>query len=55
MYGRYVRKSDKQKIAEHYAVHGPSVPDFGPSWNIAPQTFQPTSDWTAIPGNANLY
>jgi putative SOS response-associated peptidase YedK len=22
-------------------VHGPSVPDFGPSWNVAPQTFQP--------------
>jgi putative SOS response-associated peptidase YedK len=39
--GRYVRKSDKQKIAEHFAVHGPSVPDFGPSWNVAPQTFQP--------------
>ena len=41
MCGRYVRKSDKQKIAEHFAVHGPSVPDFGPSWNVAPQTFQP--------------
>jgi hypothetical protein len=22
-------------------VHGPSLPDFGPSWNVAPQTFQP--------------
>src|ERR1700758_5295284 len=41
MCGRYVRKPDKQKIAEHFAVHGPSVPDFGPSWNVAPQTFQP--------------
>jgi SOS response associated peptidase (SRAP) len=41
MYGRYVRRSDKQKIAEHFAVHGPSLPDFGPSWNVAPQTFQP--------------
>jgi len=41
MCGRYVRRSDKQKIAEHFSVHGPSLPDFGPSWNVAPQTFQP--------------
>ena len=41
MCGRYVRRSDKQRIAEHFAVHGPSVSDFGPSWNVAPQTFQP--------------
>jgi putative SOS response-associated peptidase YedK len=41
MCGRYVRKSDKQQIAEHFAIHGPSLPDFGPSWNVAPQTFQP--------------
>jgi putative SOS response-associated peptidase YedK len=41
MCGRYVRRSDKQKIAEYFAVHGPSLPDFGPSWNVAPQTFQP--------------
>jgi putative SOS response-associated peptidase YedK len=39
--GRYVRRSDKQRIADHFAVHGPSLPDFGPSWNVAPQTFQP--------------
>jgi putative SOS response-associated peptidase YedK len=38
---RYARRSDKQKIAEHFHVHGPSIPDFGPSWNVAPQTFQP--------------
>src|SRR5215471_1997839 len=41
MCGRYVRKSDKQRIADYFHVHGPSLPDFGPSWNIAPQTFQP--------------
>jgi putative SOS response-associated peptidase YedK len=41
MCGRYVRRSDKQKIAEYFAVHGPSLPDFAPSWNVAPQTFQP--------------
>jgi putative SOS response-associated peptidase YedK len=39
--GRYVRRSDKQKIAELFAIHGPVMPDFGPSWNVAPQTFQP--------------
>jgi hypothetical protein len=41
MCGRYVRRSDKQRIAEHFHVYGPSVPDFGPSWNVAPQAFQP--------------
>jgi putative SOS response-associated peptidase YedK len=41
MCGRYARRSDKQLIAEYFAVHGPSLPDFGPSWNVAPQTFQP--------------
>jgi putative SOS response-associated peptidase YedK len=41
MCGRYVRRANKQRIAEHFAVHGPSLPDFGPSWNVAPQTFQP--------------
>jgi putative SOS response-associated peptidase YedK len=41
MCGRYVRRSDKQRIAEHFHVHGPSLPNFGPSWNVAPQTFQP--------------
>jgi putative SOS response-associated peptidase YedK len=24
-----------------FAIHGPVIPDFGPSWNVAPQTFQP--------------
>jgi putative SOS response-associated peptidase YedK len=41
MCGRYVRRSDEQKIAELFAIHGPVIPDFGPSWNVAPQTFQP--------------
>jgi putative SOS response-associated peptidase YedK len=41
MCGRYVRRSEKQRIAEHFAVHGPSLPEFGPSYNIAPQTYQP--------------
>lgn len=41
MCGRYLRRSDKQRIAEHFHVHGPSVPDFSESYNVAPQTFQP--------------
>ena len=41
MCGRYARRSDKQKIAELFAIHEPVLPDFGPSWNVAPQTFQP--------------
>jgi putative SOS response-associated peptidase YedK len=28
MCGRYARRSDKQKIAEFFAVHGPVIPDF---------------------------
>jgi hypothetical protein len=36
-----VRRSDKQRIAEHFHVHGPSVPEFSESYNVAPQTFQP--------------
>jgi putative SOS response-associated peptidase YedK len=24
-----------------FAIHGPVIPDFGQSWNVAPQTFQP--------------
>jgi phage shock protein PspC (stress-responsive transcriptional regulator) len=29
-----VAPSDKQRIADHFHVHGPSFPDFGPSWNL---------------------
>src|SRR5260370_21184031 len=43
MCGRYVRRSDKQRIADHFHVYGPSVPDFGPSWNVAPQPFPPVA------------
>ena len=33
--------ADKQRIADHFQVDGPSLPDLGPSWNVAPQTFRP--------------
>jgi putative SOS response-associated peptidase YedK len=54
MCGRYVRRSDKQRIAEHFAVHGPSLPDFGPSWNVAPQTFQPIARLNRDTGEREL-
>jgi putative SOS response-associated peptidase YedK len=41
MCGRYVRRSDKQRLAEHFRLHPGSMPDFIPSHNVAPQTFQP--------------
>ncbi len=43
MCGRYVRRSDKQKIAEYF--HAPPVPAElplpGEDYNVAPTTFQP--------------
>lgn len=47
MCGRYGRRGDKQRIAEWMQMHNIGVFDgidesqFGPSYNIAPQTFQP--------------
>jgi putative SOS response-associated peptidase YedK len=35
------RAENLRKIAELFAMHGPVIPDFGPSWNVTPQTFQP--------------
>jgi putative SOS response-associated peptidase YedK len=41
MCGRYYRRSDKQRIAEAFRVGVPPTFDILPSYNIAPQTFQP--------------
>ncbi len=43
MCGRYVRRSDKQKIAEHFRA-GPNTADFPlpeSDYNVAPTTYQP--------------
>jgi len=40
MCGRYVRRSDKQRLAEHFRLRDAAVEVF-PSYNIAPTTFQP--------------
>jgi len=41
MCGRYYSKSDKQKIAEAFRVKAPDSLVIFPSYNVAPQTFQP--------------
>ncbi len=44
MCGRYGRRADKQRIAEWMQTHNTSVFDdsyFEPSYNVAPQSFQP--------------
>jgi putative SOS response-associated peptidase YedK len=40
MCGRYVRRSDKQRIVDYFHT-GATVFDIPPSYNIAPTTFQP--------------
>jgi putative SOS response-associated peptidase YedK len=40
MCGRYVRRSDKQRIAEYFRS-GETVFDLPPDYNVAPTTFQP--------------
>src|SRR5271170_2269120 len=40
MCGRYARRSDKQRIAEAMAAGVPPF-EIAPSFNVAPQTFQP--------------
>ncbi len=43
MCGRYVRRSDKQKIAEYFHAkpQPPELPMSGEDYNVAPTTFQP--------------
>jgi putative SOS response-associated peptidase YedK len=41
MCGRYVRRATKNAIADWFGVDPEHLPEFGPSFNIAPQTFQP--------------
>ena len=41
MCGRYVRKSTRREIANWFAAEDPQGVEWGPSYNVAPQTFQP--------------
>ena len=39
MCGRYVRRADRESIAEHYRLS--DLPDVPPNFNITPDSFQP--------------
>jgi hypothetical protein len=55
VYVRPLRPTFRQaKIAELFAIHGPVMPDFGPSWNVAPQTFQPVVHLNRDTGDRKL-
>jgi putative SOS response-associated peptidase YedK len=41
MCGRYFRRSDKQRLAEAFRAGVPATFDILPSYNVAPQSFQP--------------
>jgi len=41
MCGRYYRRSDKQRIAEAFRTSLPTTFEILPSYNVAPQSFQP--------------
>jgi putative SOS response-associated peptidase YedK len=40
MCGRYFRRATKKAIADWFGVDPEHLPEFGSSFNIAPQTFQ---------------
>lgn len=41
MCGRYYRRSDKQRLAEAFRTGLPTTFEILPSYNVAPQSFQP--------------
>lgn len=41
MCGRYVRKTTRRQLAQWFGADEVDLPEFGPSYNVAPQTFQP--------------
>ena len=59
MCGRYQRRSDKQRIAEAFAlgkVDGPALElDLTPDYNVAPQTMQPVIVWDEAVGMRTLH
>jgi putative SOS response-associated peptidase YedK len=58
MCGRYGRRADKQRIAEWFQTHNTDVfndPEpLPPSYNIAPQTFQPVVRFDPVSGEREL-
>lgn len=59
MCGRYQRRSDKQRIAEAFAlgnVEGLALElDLTPNYNVAPQTMQPVIVWNEAVGMRTLH
>ena len=56
MCGRYGRRADKQRIAEWMQTHNTNVFDdsyLAPSYNVAPQSFQPVCGLSAKPARAS--
>ena len=53
MCGRYVRRSDKQRIAEYFRT-GETVFDLPPDYNVAPTTFQPVIRLSQSTGDRKL-
>jgi putative SOS response-associated peptidase YedK len=51
MCGRYYRRSDKQRLAEAFRIGLPTTFDIIPSYNVAPQSFQPVIRLNQDTGN----
>jgi putative SOS response-associated peptidase YedK len=51
--GRYVRRSDKQRIAKYFRT-GETVFDLPPDYNVAPTTFQPVIRLSRSTGERKL-
>src|SRR5258708_3138684 len=54
MCGRYFRRSDKQQIAEAFRLGLPTSFEILPSYNVAPQTFQPVVRLSVVTGERGL-
>lgn len=54
MCGRYYRRSDKQRIAEAFRIGVPPTFEILPSYNVAPQTFQPVVRLSRDTGDREL-
>jgi putative SOS response-associated peptidase YedK len=54
MCGRYFRRSDKQQIAEAFRLGLPTTFEILPSFNVAPQTFQPVARLSSETGEREL-
>ena len=54
MCGRYYRRSDKQQIAEAFRLGLPTTFEILPSFNVAPQSFQPIVRVTEDTGEREL-